>query len=70
MHESMREERDQGTRDMDSESHLPTVEHTVRVFASYGTVCLGKTKSLGPKRGNANLENYCAPLNENLMGTA
>ena len=34
------------------------------------TVCLGKTKSLGPKRGNANLENYCAPLNENLMGTA
>ena len=31
---------------------------------------MGKTKTLGPKRGNANLENYCAPLNENLMGTA
>ena len=36
----------------------------------YITVCSGKTKTLGPKRGNANLENYCAPLNENLMGTA
>ena len=30
---------------------------------------LGKTNSLGPKRGNVKLENYCAPLYHILDGT-
>ena len=34
------------------------------------TVCSGKTKTLGPKRGNVKLENYWAPLKEIFNGNA
>ena len=40
------------------------------MYCTGTTVCLGKTKTLGPKRGNVKLENYCAPLKEKFKGNA